>query len=46
MKCLGEKMNIKVHCSTGGTNYQEDKKILKEGVHVVVGTPGRVFDMI
>jgi len=39
-------MNIKVHCSTGGTNYQEDKKALRDGVHVVVGTPGRVLDML
>ena len=25
---------------------REDTRILQEGVHVVVGTPGRVFDML
>lgn len=43
---LGEKLKIVVHCCTGGTNVQEDKRVLKEGVHVVVGTPGRVLDVI
>lgn len=30
----------------GGTQIANDKKTLNEGVHVVVGTPGRVFDMM
>lgn len=30
----------------GGTSIREDTSILKEGVHVVVGTPGRVYDML
>ena len=25
---------------------REDQRILQQGVHVVVGTPGRVFDML
>ena len=39
-------MNIKVHACVGGTAVREDQRILSEGVHVVVGTPGRVYDMI
>jgi translation initiation factor 4A len=39
-------MDIKVHACVGGTSVREDIKILKEGVHVVVGTPGRVADMM
>jgi translation initiation factor 4A len=39
-------MDIKVHCCVGGTAVREDMRILKEGVHVVIGTPGRVNDMI
>jgi len=35
-----------VHVCTGGTNIAEDKKRLREGVHIVVGTPGRVLDMV
>jgi len=30
----------------GGTTIAVDKKILSEGVHIVVGTPGRVHDMM
>lgn len=44
--CLGEYMKVTVHLCTGGTNIAEDKRILREGVHVVVGTPGRVLDMM
>jgi len=44
---LGDFMDIKCHACVGGTNVREDMKILSDdGVQVVVGTPGRVFDMI
>ncbi|CEG64572.1 Putative ATP-dependent RNA helicase eIF4A [Rhizopus microsporus] len=43
---LGDFMGVKVHACIGGTNVREDMETLKNGVHVVVGTPGRVFDMI
>jgi len=43
---LGDYMNIECHACVGGTNVREDIAKLQEGVHVVVGTPGRVFDMI
>lgn len=46
MVCLGEYTKCVVYSCTGGTNIQEDKRRLKEGVHVVVGTPGRVHDMM
>ena len=40
-------MGVKVHACVGGTVVKEDIKILKQGgVHVVVGTPGRIIDMI
>ena len=39
-------MGVKVHACVGGTVVREDIKILKSGVHVIVGTPGRVFDMM
>lgn len=44
--CLGEYLNINVHICTGGTNIMEDKKKLQEGAQVIVGTPGRVHDML
>ena len=37
---------MSVYSCTGGTNIAEDKRKLKEGVHIVVGTPGRVADMM
>jgi translation initiation factor 4A len=39
---IGEFMQIKVHACVGGTVVKEDIQTLKKGVHVVVGTPGRV----
>ena len=30
----------------GGTSVREDIKALKSGPHVVVGTPGRIHDMM
>ena len=43
---LGDYMNIECHACIGGTNVREDMAKLQEGVQVVVGTPGRVYDMI
>jgi len=43
---LGDYMDIKVHACVGGTAVRDDIRTLQAGVHVVVGTPGRVFDMI
>ena len=46
MTKLGLYMKLKVHLSVGGTNVGEEKNKLKDGCHVVVGTPGRIKDMI
>jgi translation initiation factor 4A len=43
---LGDFMKINCHACIGGTNVREDMKLLEAGAQVVVGTPGRVFDMI
>merc|ERR1712198_45597 len=43
---LGDYMEAQCHACIGGTNVREDIARLSSGVHVVVGTPGRVFDMI
>jgi len=43
---IGQHMNVKVLDCVGGTRVREDMNRLAEGVHVVVGTPGRVSDMI
>jgi translation initiation factor 4A len=46
MRALGDYLGVKVHACVGGTSVREDQRILASGVHVVVGTPGRVFDML
>jgi len=45
-KFLGEFIKVKVHVFIGGTAIKTDIKNLEDGIHVVVGTPGRVQDMI
>ncbi|KAM0040647.1 putative RNA helicase [Helianthus debilis subsp. tardiflorus] len=46
MRALGDYLGVKVHVCVGGTSVREDQRILLAGVNVVVGTPGRVFDML
>jgi len=46
VKSLGLYLKAQVHLCTGGTQVAEDKKRLKDGVHIVVGTPGRIRDMM
>lgn len=46
LKCVGDYTGVVSHVCVGGTVMSDDRKALKSGVHVVVGTPGRVFDMI
>lgn len=43
---LGDYMNISCHACIGGTNLREDVRKLDSGVQIIVGTPGRVYDMI
>nr|XP_009598422.1 eukaryotic initiation factor 4A-9-like [Nicotiana tomentosiformis] len=46
MRALGDYIDVKAHACVGGTSVREDQLVLSNGVHVVVGTPGRVFDML
>lgn len=39
-------MNIKINLSIGGTTLRENINELLENPHIVIGTPGRVLDMI
>ncbi|KIO15902.1 hypothetical protein M407DRAFT_86662 [Tulasnella calospora MUT 4182] len=43
---LGDYLNVQCRACIGGTSVAEDIRKLNSGVHVVSGTPGRVFDMI
>ena len=43
---LGDYLDAQCHACIGGTNVRADIAKLEIGQHIVVGTPGRVFDMI
>jgi translation initiation factor 4A len=43
---LGDYLKVKCHACIGGTAVRDDIDRLRDGQHVVVGTPGRVFDML
>lgn len=43
---IGEYLKVKVHAFIGGTSIKADIKNLNDGVQIVVGTPGRVLDMM
>jgi len=46
MLAFGDYMNVTCHACIGGKSVGDDMRALQQGVHVVSGTPGRVFDMI
>ncbi len=46
VRALGDYLKVTSHACVGGTLVRDDIKILKDGQQVVVGTPGRVYDMI
>jgi ATP-dependent RNA helicase len=46
MLALGDFLNVQCHACIGGKSIGEDIRRLDYGVHVVSGTPGRVFDML
>merc|ERR1712230_280497 len=43
---IGDYLSVVCHACIGGTKVADDIDMLRRGVHIVVGTPGRVFDMI
>ena len=45
-QALGSYLGIKVYSATGGTPIRDDLRALEKGVHFVVGTPGRIYDLM
>jgi translation initiation factor 4A len=45
-KALGNYMGLKVLSATGGNQLRNDISTLKAGAQFIVGTPGRIFDLI
>ena len=45
-QAIGSYMNLKVLSATGGNQIRADVTSLKSGAQFIVGTPGRIFDLI
>ena len=45
-KQIGSFMGVQCLCATGGNAIREDINSIENGVHLVVGTPGRMFDLM
>jgi translation initiation factor 4A len=43
---IGDKMKVTSYLCIGGRSVMDDKRNLEQGVQIVIGTPGRVFDLI
>ncbi len=43
---IGAKMKLKVLMAIGGNNLNNDIKALQDGAQFIVGTPGRVYDLV
>jgi translation initiation factor 4A len=43
---LGTYMGVKIYSATGGTPIRDDLRVLERGVHFIVGTPGRIYDLM
>jgi ATP-dependent RNA helicase len=43
---IGNVMGVIVQCSIGGLSVGKDIAAYRKGVHAVVGTPGRILDLI
>jgi translation initiation factor 4A len=43
---LGDYLGVRAHACIGGTRIRDDLQQLSDGVHVIVGTPGRVLDLL
>lgn len=46
MSHLGDFLDVDIHACVGGTSVRDNIQALKRGVQIVVGTPGRVLDLV
>ena len=46
IEALSKYMQVSVACCIGGKAVRDDQQRLRQGCHVVVATPGRVFDLL
>jgi translation initiation factor 4A len=43
---LGEYIGVTAYAATGGTPLRDDLRAIEKGVHIVIGTPGRIYDLM
>jgi translation initiation factor 4A len=43
---LGEYAGITAYAATGGQPLREDLRAIEKGAHIIVGTPGRIYDLM
>jgi len=41
---LGKFTDIKLGLAYGGTGYDQQRKVIEEGIDILIGTPGRIID--
>ena len=46
LRCLSNYTKLTTHMLIGGTKINDDIYILNRGINFIIGTPGRVYDMI
>ena len=46
IKSISDNMNISTYSCVGGRSVKDDGKTFRQGTHLVVGTPGRINDVI
>lgn len=39
-------MGVTCHACIGGNNIRDEIRLLESGIQIIVGTPGRIYDMI
>jgi ATP-dependent RNA helicase RhlB len=44
-KLIARHLNLKIGCFYGGVGYNRQEALLKRGVDIMVGTPGRLLDL-
>ena len=46
IKDIGQFIGVKSYACIGGEPIRNDLEILKQGVHIIIGTPGRIMDLL
>jgi superfamily II DNA/RNA helicase len=46
IKLMGENLGTKVDCFIGGNPLEEDVKRLQNGSQIIVGTPGKIYELL